>query len=119
MHARKGNSNSFVADFESRLDRVLYRCNAVPSIFAARMAIGHKHGMVNGKITNSTHYLMKPGDEITNLPEDIIAIPRMRVRERPLLLMLLHDACALTPCGGRRCSRRRTATPSSTKCWAI
>ena len=31
MHARKGNSNSFIADFESRLDRVLYRCNAVPS----------------------------------------------------------------------------------------
>ena len=36
-HARKGNANSFIADFESRLDRVLYRCNAVPSIFAARM----------------------------------------------------------------------------------
>ena len=68
MHARKGNSNSFVADFESRLDRVLYRCNAVPSIFAARMAIGHKHVMVNGKITNSTHYLMKPGDVVEPAP---------------------------------------------------
>ena len=36
-HARTGNINSFIADFESRLDRFLYRCNAVPSIFAARM----------------------------------------------------------------------------------
>ena len=36
-HARRGNINSFIAELESRLDRVLYRCNATPSIFAARM----------------------------------------------------------------------------------
>jgi ribosomal protein S4 len=36
-HARKGNKNSFLADFESRLDRFLWRCNVVPSVFAARM----------------------------------------------------------------------------------
>ena len=62
LHARKGNRNSFIADFESRLDRFLYRTNAVNSIFAARMLCGHRHVMVNGKICNSTHYILKPGD---------------------------------------------------------
>ena len=68
MHARRGNTNSFIADFESRLDRVLYRCNAVPSIFAARMAVGHKHVMVNGRVCNSTHRLLDPGDIIEPAP---------------------------------------------------
>ena len=61
-HSRKGNMNSFVGDFESRLDRFLYRCNVVPSIFAARKVIGNKHVLVNGETENSTHRLLKPGD---------------------------------------------------------
>ena len=61
-HARKGNRNSFIADFESRLDRFLYRCNAVNSIFSARMLCGHEHVMVNGWVVNSSHWRLNPGD---------------------------------------------------------
>ena len=60
--------NSFIADFESRLDRFLYRCNAVPSIFAARAACGHGHVMVNGRVVVSTHTILKPGDIVEPAP---------------------------------------------------
>ena len=79
-HARKGNMNSFIADFESRLDRVLYRCNAVPSIFAARMAIGHKHVLVNGRVANSTHTVLDPGDVVEPRPGSLHIFKRMMRR---------------------------------------
>ena len=60
LHARKGTMDSFVADLESRLDRFIYRCNLVPSIFAARHVIGHKHILVNGFPTNRSSLLLKP-----------------------------------------------------------
>lgn len=37
-HARQGTKESFIGEFESRLDRFIYRCNLVTSIFAARQA---------------------------------------------------------------------------------
>ena len=82
LHARKGNRNSFIADFESRLDRFLYRTNAVNSTFAARMLIGHKHVMVNGKMVNSTHYILKPGDivEPNKAPQTLAVWKRMMAR---------------------------------------
>lgn len=82
-HARKGNMNSFIADFESRIDRFLYRCNAVPSIFAARMVCGHRHVLLNGKICTSTHTLLKPGD---------IVEPTQRAL--PLFKQLMHRRLA-------------------------
>jgi len=59
-HARKGTMDSFVAGLESRLDRFLLRCNLVPTIFAARMAIGHKHILVNGRPTNRCGLILDP-----------------------------------------------------------
>lgn len=82
-HARRGNIESFIGDFESRLDRVLYRSNLVPSIFAARHAIGHKHIMVNGKVVNSTHRLLKPGDIVEPIQRaDSLAILKRMFRRR-------------------------------------
>ena len=35
-HSRHGTRDSFIGEFESRLDKFMYRCNMVTSIFAAR-----------------------------------------------------------------------------------
>ncbi|EOD06886.1 hypothetical protein EMIHUDRAFT_249609 [Emiliania huxleyi CCMP1516] len=88
LHARKGTMDSFVADLESRLDRFIYRCNLVPSIFAARHVIGHKHILVNGFPTNRSSLLLKPIDsEGGRTP--LLTLDRLRVRKILLALLAL------------------------------
>lgn len=55
-------SENFVALLESRLDAVVYRANFVPTVFAARQFVNHKHVTVNGKIVNIPSYRLKVGD---------------------------------------------------------
>lgn len=57
-------SENLVGLLESRLDAVVYRSNFVPTVFAARQFINHKHVMVNGKVVNVPSYRVKPGDVI-------------------------------------------------------
>ena len=45
-------SENFVSLLELRLDCVIYRANFVPTIFAARQFVNHKHITVNGQIVN-------------------------------------------------------------------
>lgn len=80
LHARQGNMNSFIADLESRLDRFLYRCNAVPSIFAARAMCGHRHVMVNGKVCIKTHTVLEPGDIVEPAPNSMHIFKRLMKR---------------------------------------
>ena len=68
-HSRKGTTNSFIAELESRLDRFIYRLNLVPSIFAARQMIGHRKIMVNGHVTNRSGLLLKPHDIVEPVPK--------------------------------------------------
>ncbi len=59
----KGDSSeNFVALLESRLDSVVYRANFVPTVFAARQFVSHKHVTVNGKVVNIASYRVKIGD---------------------------------------------------------
>jgi len=81
LHARKGTMDSFVADLESRLDRFLLRCNLVPSIFAARHLIGHKHVLVNGRPTNRSGLLLHPMAIVEPRPQSK-AIFRRLIRQR-------------------------------------
>ncbi len=53
---------NFVALLESRLDSVIYRANFVPTVFAARQFVSHKHVTVNGKSVNIASYRVKIGD---------------------------------------------------------
>jgi small subunit ribosomal protein S4 len=63
--ARKGDtSENFVGLLESRLDVVVYRMNFVPTIFASRQFVNHKHVTVNGKTVNIPSYKVKAGDVI-------------------------------------------------------
>lgn len=61
----KGDSSeNFVSLLESRLDAVVYRANFVPTVFAARQFVNHKHVTVNGKIVNIPSYRLKIGDVV-------------------------------------------------------
>ena len=80
-HARHGTMNSFVGDFESRLDKFLYRLNLVPSIFTARHAIGLRNVLVNGRSVNSPGHLLKPMDIVEPRPGREFLFKRW-IRER-------------------------------------
>lgn len=57
-------SENFVGLLESRLDIVVYRANFVPTVFAARQFVNHKHVLVNGKSVNIPSYRLKVGDTV-------------------------------------------------------
>jgi len=61
----KGDTaENFAGLLESRLDTIVYRSNIVPTVFAARQFVSHKHITVNGKVVNIGSYQIKPGDVI-------------------------------------------------------
>ncbi|MDR1494855.1 MAG: 30S ribosomal protein S4 [Rickettsiales bacterium] len=62
--SRKDTAQVFVGLLESRLDTVLYRANFVPTMFAARQMVNHRHVRVNGKIVNIPSFLLKPNDSV-------------------------------------------------------
>jgi small subunit ribosomal protein S4 len=56
---------NLVAKLETRLDIVLYRGNFVPSMFAAKQLINHKHVMVNGRVVDIRSCNLKVGDVVS------------------------------------------------------
>ena len=63
--ARMGDTvENFVGLLEQRLEICLYRSGFVPTIFAARQIISHKHVTVNGKVLNIRSALLKAGDVV-------------------------------------------------------
>ena len=90
--SHKGDTaESFVGLLESRIDSIIYRANFVPTMYAAKQTISHKHVKVNGKVVNISSYVAKPGDviEITekarNIPLIAESVERME-REIPAYL---------------------------------
>ena len=79
---RRGDTGeNLIGLLESRLDAVVYRLNLVPTVFAARQLVSHKHIMVNGKKTNVPSYRLKEGD--------IIEV-REKSRQHPVILESLQ-----------------------------
>jgi small subunit ribosomal protein S4 len=72
-------SENFIGLLESRLDTVVYRANFVPTVFAARQFVNHKHVTVNGKTVNIPSYKVKVGDVV-------------QVREKSRKLAVVIDA---------------------------
>ena len=61
----KGDTGqNLIGLLERRLDAVVYRAMFVPTVFAARQFVNHKHVTVNGKIVNIPSYQVKEGDVI-------------------------------------------------------
>ena len=64
-YATKGDTSENLLIFlESRLDAIIYRSNIVPTVFAARQFVNHKHVTVNGIVVNIPSFSCKPGDLI-------------------------------------------------------
>jgi small subunit ribosomal protein S4 len=61
---RGDTGQNLIGLLERRLDAVIYRAKFVPTVFAARQVINHKHILVNGKLVNIPSYLVKEGDVI-------------------------------------------------------
>jgi len=57
-------SENLISILESRLDSVVFRANFVPTVFASRQFVNHKHVMVNGKVVNIPSYRLKIGDVV-------------------------------------------------------
>ena len=72
-------SENFIGLLESRLDAVVYRANFVPTVFAARQFVSHKHVSVNGKTVNIASYRVKIGDVV-------------QVREKSRKLTIVMDS---------------------------
>ncbi|MET0155536.1 MAG: 30S ribosomal protein S4 [Rickettsiales bacterium] len=84
----KGDTGAnFVGMLERRLDMIVFRANFVPSIFAARQFVTHRHVLVNGKTVNIPGYMLKEGDVVT-IREKSRALPMvlqaMQAMEREL-----------------------------------
>ncbi|GFZ87142.1 30S ribosomal protein S4 [Rickettsiales bacterium] len=70
---------------ESRFDAVLYHSKLLPTIFAARQFISHRHVLLNGKIVNIPSYRLKPGDTITirdKLKDNCLVLHALKLQER-------------------------------------
>jgi small subunit ribosomal protein S4 len=61
---RGDTGENLVGLLERRLDAVIYRAKFVPTVFAARQFVNHKHVTVNGKLVNIPSYQVKEGDVI-------------------------------------------------------
>jgi small subunit ribosomal protein S4 len=85
---RGDTGQNLIGLLERRLDAVIYRAKFVPTVFAARQVVNHKHVTVNGKIVNIPSYLVKEGDVIEireasrNIPM-IIAAKDLAERDVP------------------------------------
>src|SRR5690606_15712808 len=56
----KGDTGeNMIGLLESRLDAVVYRAKFVPTVFAARQFVSHKHVTVNGQVVNIASYRVK------------------------------------------------------------
>ena len=71
---RGDTGQNLVGLLERRLDAVLYRAGFVPTVFASRQFINHKHVAVNGKVVNIASYMIQDGDTI-ELREKARTIP--------------------------------------------
>lgn len=91
---RGDTSENLIGLLESRLDSVIFRANFVPTVFAARQFINHKHLTVNGKIVNIPSYRLKLGD-IVQIREKsrnhILVIDAFQRMERDLPSYLTLD----------------------------
>lgn len=61
---RGDTGQNLIGLLERRLDAVIYRASFVPTVFAARQIVNHKHVTVNGNVVNIPSYQLKEGDVV-------------------------------------------------------
>ena len=98
----KGDTGkNLIGLLERRLDAVVYRACFVPTVFAARQFVNHKHVTVNGKVVNIPSYQVKEGDVIEireksqKIPMVLLAVETVE-REVPDYIEVDPKACKAT-----------------------
>lgn len=77
---KAGNTGeTFLQLLEARLDNTVYRLGFSPTRRGARQLVGHKHVLVNGRVTNIPSFQLRPGDVI-------------EIRERSKSLEAVNDS---------------------------
>ncbi|MGQ0527013.1 MAG: 30S ribosomal protein S4 [Alphaproteobacteria bacterium] len=94
----KGDTGqNLIGLLERRLDAVIYRAKFVPTVFAARQFVNHRHILVNGKSVNIPSYQVKEGDVIEvkessrQLPLVMVAV-QLAERDVPEYVSVDHSA---------------------------
>lgn len=99
---KKGDTGqNLIGLLESRLDTFIYRSKFVPTMFASRQFVSHKHITVNGKIVNIPSYSLTPND-IVEVREKSKTLPSVLLsrekaeREVPSYIKISKDKVAAT-----------------------
>ncbi|MEM6811997.1 MAG: 30S ribosomal protein S4 [Pseudomonadota bacterium] len=98
----KGDTGqNLIGLLERRLDAVIYRSKFVPTVFAARQFVSHKHVKVNGQKVNIPSYQIKEGDVI-EIESKSLSIPMViqamesAERDLPEYIEVDHKAGKIT-----------------------
>lgn len=79
---RGDTGENLVGLLERRLDAIVYRAKFVPTVFAARQFVNHKHVLVNEKPVNVASYRVREGDIV-------------RVRDKSKTMMMVLESPTL------------------------
>ena len=94
----KGHSSKKVLSLlERRLDIILFRSNFVKNIITARQLISHKKILVNSQLISSPSYLLKPGDIISIIPQDLSKIGSKIIESSKLKRKTQDSSTFVTP----------------------
>jgi small subunit ribosomal protein S4 len=94
---RRGDTgDNLIELLERRLDAVVYRMKFVPTPFAARQLVNHRHVLVNGRRINIPSYTVRDGDtiELTAKAKQLALVLEASVsgeRDVPDYLEIDHD----------------------------
>ena len=94
---RRGDTgDNLIELLERRLDAVVYRMKFVPTPFAARQLVNHRHVLVNGRRINIPSYTVRDGDtvELTAKAKQMALVLEASVsgeRDVPDYLEIDHD----------------------------
>ena len=94
---RRGDTgDNLIELLERRLDAVVYRMRFVPTPFAARQLVNHRHVLVNGRRINIPSYTVRDGDtvELTAKAKQLALVLEASVsgeRDVPDYLEIDHD----------------------------
>jgi small subunit ribosomal protein S4 len=101
IRLRGDSGQNLIGLLERRLDAVVYRALFVPTVFAARQFVNHKHVTVNGKVVNIPSYTVKEGDvievrEVSRQMPMVIASVQSSERQAPEYIDVDHKAMKAT-----------------------
>jgi small subunit ribosomal protein S4 len=94
---RRGDTgDNLIELLERRLDAVVYRMKLVPTPFAARQLVNHRHVLVNGQRINIPSYTVRDGDtiELTAKAKEmplVLEAARSGERDVPDYIEIDHD----------------------------